>query len=491
MQSRRVVRDETRAERGGALVFALLALVMVVGLSTVILSASYRQNGEVNAEVQQNRAFLAAQAGAHMALSQLAGGEEGPLGSADAPVAFGGNSYWVDFVDNKDSTRTLTSFGSAGLARSALEIQVVVESGGVFAHGLFAGNSSNDPNYTLQLGGTAGDADEVIGDVYSGGDIDIQGDASVDGTMRALGTASGNGAAGAETGKAQPIPDLAAMNYEATAGVKVSDEFATGGAVYTSDDAGGKAWHLPEANPAHIFRKNPDDRTDETSSTVKDDYFLEDPYEKVMSDKGMNGSAAYQMTLSGTGSAPGVSSNQMVFFIDGNLWLHNLQSYSLALASPDASGLQVTFVVKGNIYIADNFFYDNEKKDGVAFIAMKDSKVPDSGNIYLGDPEYGTLKSMSGFLYAEEDFYDFNLDETGSTKVELHGNMTAGDQILIDRDYTIRVTKKTYKTVHTKLTIEFDERIANGELDLPGLPGNQGGDGEGYQVLSWREVAQN
>ena len=41
---------------------------------------------------------------------------------------------------------------------------------------------------------------------------------------------------------------------------------------------------------------------------------------------------------------------------------------------------------------------------------------------------------------------------------------------------------------HTKLTVEFDDRIASGELDLPGLPPMTGGEGSDYEVISWREV---
>ena len=42
-----------------------------------------------------------------------------------------------------------------------------------------------------------------------------------------------------ETGLDQPIPDLAAMNYEASADYDVAALFAS--ATYTSDDAGGSA----------------------------------------------------------------------------------------------------------------------------------------------------------------------------------------------------------------------------------------------------------
>ena len=110
---------------------------------------------------------------------------------------------------------------------------------------------------------------------------------------------------------------------------------------------------------------------------------------------------------------------------------------------------------------------------------MKDDDVADSGNIYFGDPTFGTLEHMSAFMYAENDFYDNNLDASGSATVTVVGNMSAGNQVAIERDWG---------SVHSKLTVEFDDRIVAGELDLPGLPTQSSGGGK-YEVLSWREVS--
>jgi hypothetical protein len=273
--------------------------------------------------------------------------------------------------------------------------------------------------------------------------------------------------------------DLAAMNYESTADVLVSKEF--GGASYEPNDAGGDAWQVAEESPAHIFRMNPSDRSSETSSTEKDDYFLEDPYEKVRTDKNQNGSDAYHVTLSGGAGKPGDDSNNSVFYIDGNLWLHNKNSFSFKFYHPEKDGMRVTFVVKGNIYVSDNLFLLNKNKDGIALIAMKDDGVEDSGNIYFGDPEYGTLREMNAFMFAENDFYDYNLDADGSSVVTVRGNMTAGNQVDIERDY---------KGQHTKLAVEFDDRISTGDLDMPGLPSVKIDNAStlSFKVVSWKRV---
>ena len=116
---------------------------------------------------------------------------------------------------------------------------------------------------------------------------------------------------------------------------------------------------------------------------------------------------------------------------------------------------------------------------GVAFIAIKDAGVHDSGNVYFGDPTFGTLEEMHAFMYAENNFYDNNLSATGSARVKLVGNMTAGNQVNINRDVG---------TQHSKLTVNFDDRIATGALSMPGLPHSSGADAA-YAVTMWREIA--
>src|SRR5205085_6032576 len=123
--------------------------------------------------------------------------------------------------------------------------------------------------YTMRFGGSGAQADVVTGDMYSGGAIDFRNRATVDGVPRAFTTYTGwagailpdalGHARAAQTGGTQPIPDLAAMNYPVTANVNVAAQFAS--ATYRSSPQGGSAWQLPKTNLAHIFRKNPSDRT--------------------------------------------------------------------------------------------------------------------------------------------------------------------------------------------------------------------------------------
>src|SRR6185295_14533607 len=225
------------------------------------------------------------------------------------------------------------------------------------------------------------------------------------------------------------------------------------------------------------------DRTTLTHATTKDDYFLEDPYQPVRVDSAKDGSDAYMIKLSGSAGTPGVDGSKKVYYVDGNLWLDNYKTYSLKFGTTDAAGTQATFVVKGNIYFSDSLFLTNTTTDGVAFVAMKDPSVADSGNIYFGDPTYGTLKRMQAFMYAEDTFYDNALDSSGSTSVTLDGIMSAGDHVSINRDFG---------TTHTKLTLNYDGRVANNTLQLPhtNFPG-AGGPQLTYTVVVMTEISPN
>jgi hypothetical protein len=239
---------------------------------------------------------------------------------------------------------------------------------------------------------------------------------------------------------------------------------------------------VPKDNPAHIFRKNPDDRATNTKATVKDDYFLEDPFGTITNSNKIDPTAASQIHISGVDGAPGVDGNHAVYYIDGNLWIHNQTAYSFTFKNAKGTPTAITIVVKGNIYISDNILYSDPTHDGLALIAIQDSAVEDSGNIYFGDPTFGTLERMDSFMYAEHDFQDNNLDAAGSKVVTVNGNMTAGNQVQINRDYG---------KAHSKLTVNFDGRVMSQDLTLPGLPSTNGSATTTWTLGSWREISSH
>jgi hypothetical protein len=477
-------RMTCRGDEGSALLLSLISLVGLVGLGGAMLAAGVATKAEHDVAISRARALYAAEAGVSQAMVELTHNAIAVMGDSANQTSFADGGFWGDVVDNGNSTFTIHSYGRSGIARRGVEVTVRRSNGGVFQNAIFAGNSSGDPNYSMHFGGRNAQADRVTGSIYSGGNIDFAGDSRIDGVPRASGdviagpTAILPDAGGvprvAEEGVSQPIPDIAGMNYSVNHDVNVAAAFA--GATYGGSPAGGRAWQLPASNPAHIFRKNPSDRTANWSATAKDDFFLEDPYEPMHTDANSDGTDPYRISLSD--GATGTEGNRKVYYIDGNLWVHNTSSFSFMFDSDDAGGTQVTFVVRGNVYISDNIFMEDPQHDGIALIAIKDPGQTDSGNIYFGDPTFGTLEYMHAFMYAENNFYDTNLNAAGSARVRLNGNMTAGNQVAINRDMNGQ---------HSKLTVDFDDRLATGAIDLPGLP-SQSGAGPSLAVSMWREI---
>lgn len=464
--------------RGSTLVTVLVITAVLTVLATVALTVTTSSVDEVTAERQEIQALYAAEAGVNAGLARVAvafqtGAAVDPnVGTQEQPESLQHGEFWTSITDNGDGTLTVFATGSSGLAVRSLEAVLVQSGNDPFAHSIYAGNLSRDPAYELELGGTGAQADHVTGDVYSGGDLAVSGDALLEDELSAAGTITG--ATGTE-GVLFDVPQILETDYEEFHDYDVAALFAASSRL--ADDAGGVADQLPATSPAHIFRRNPDDRTADTVTTEKDDYFLEDPYEVVSRDDPQDGSEAFLVSLP-------EEANNSVFFIDGNLWLHNRQTFSLKIKNEGLDPTRVTFVVKGNVYFSDNFFYGDASNDGVAFLALADPKVEDSGNIYFGDPVFGTMQYAEALMFAEDTFYDNNLDAAGSTKVEVRGVMSAGNQLSIERDYV----GKTGITTHTKLELTYDPRQAQGLLNLPGIP--MGLDDQiGYSVATWREVA--
>ncbi len=459
----------SRDPESGKTTLAALFVALILGAaSSSLLTEVSSTNRQHSATRHRLLSLNLAEAGLSRAMVDLRNGGEGTLGTENNPVTLGSGDFWTITAPNEDQTEfRVTAFGRCQGETKVLQA-VVQRTGGLFDNAVFAGNDDDDPNYVMGFSGWGNQADQVVGDVFSGGDLSIGGDVDIDGELRASGDIIGDTG---EEGKHQPVPDISAMNYEVNHDVNVADEFDAY-ASYQSDSAGGTAWQVPSSYLSHIFRKNPTDRSSENASTTKDDYYLEDPYETVRSDSSSDGSNAYEVSM-------GSDAADKVYFIDGNLWVHNYSTYSMMLTGGDSNGLKATFVIKGNLYISDNIFYEDIDNDGVVFIAMEDENVEDSGNIYFGDPEFGTLEAMQSYMYAENNFHDNNLNSSGSAVVDLFGIMSAGNQVSINRDWGDE---------HSRLSVTLDRRVKDGEIDLPGLPEAQAE--PQYTMVAWREVSR-
>lgn len=484
-----------KRRKGGALLLATVIVLIVAGLTGAFYSISMINSRSTVDAAFALQALYVAEAGASVCIEDLNRGGPGvPAGN------FSGGSFVVakveigsDGLDNDGNGRVDDSYeqnfmelrarGTVNRMVRTVHILLSRTGGGVYWNALFAGNRSGDPSYSLTFGGRGVQADRVRGSVYSGGSILKTGDSIVEEyrgqddhlimSVRPAVDTSSQRPPPEYTLGSQSALDLESMNYEVNHDVNVREILRNRGSIGTNP-AGGSALQILDAdNPAHIFRMNPSDRGALTSATPQDDYFLEDPTAPVRLDPNWDGSDATHLRLStGTG-------NNVVYYIDGNLWLNNRYTYSFKFYHPEATGTKVTFVVKGNIYFGDNLFYTNINKDAVAFIAMKDPAVADSGNVYFGDPLYGTTRRFEGYMYADNNFYDNNLGTPSSMTTTVFGNMTAGNQVQIKRDLP--------GGAHVRLQVDFDEKAKLGK-GPPGLPPTAGGTAGTWQIVSWKQA---
>jgi len=229
-------------------------------------------------------------------------------------------------------------------------------------------------------------------------------------------------------------------------------------------------------NPAHIFRKNPTDRT-YSKISGKHDYFLEDPKDSTWSSSisiSNPGGSPSSLTMRYLNVKP--NGNNKVYYVDGNVYIHHPACHMFMFRN---AGIKMTIVANGNITFSDEFYYNSGQSSGananqlrqggksnpmdtVAFIAIKDPGVSDSGNIYLGDQQFGTGGDIHAFLYAENDFVDNNLDTSGQPFLSIFGNMSAGNHVLLNRGGGTGA--------RTRLDITLDERIRDRNQVPPGLP---------------------
>jgi len=519
----------THRDRGFAIVAVTLLLATAVVLTAAMTIETSRKMEMVRLTESDINARLLARSGIERGIVEVAASMSGYNGTPMTEVS-SRRVYLVDAPIRTNDRVELISIGVADGIAQQMNAIVAIESGvsGVFDKAIYAGNVPPDPedqdnpppenlDYLLDFGGEGDEADQIAGDIYSGGGVEADGDAVISPAIEETFTdtngnglydrgdfldidingngvfdadvsetfvdANGNGVyddgedfddmngnsvydeheeftdydhdnvfdlpepfddangngrydygieatgdvdyadvpeAGGGDEQLAP-PDLQAADYENSADINVATRFA-------GIDSG----ILPENDAAHIFVKNPDDGRDYIVDQVfeldgqainPDDYFLEDPYEPVSVGDQQSSDNATQISISGE-SQGDEEGNNKVYFIDGNLYLHNQHLYSFQLDYPTSDGIHATFVVRGNIVLSDNFYYRNMNNDQVAFIAMRredDPKGEISGNVYIGDEEFGTVAELSGLLYAENNFYDNNLDEEGSQHFEIYG----------------------------------------------------------------------
>ena len=174
-----------------------------------------------------------------------------------------------------------------------------------------------------------------------------------------------------------------------------------------------------------MVEKNPSNRSTECSSTTGDDYFFEPV------------NVGNYGATSKDAKTPLSLGNERVYYIDGNVWIHSKSTYRFLIDG------NATIVATGNIYICDNTKYaDDESLLGLVALGEYDAagQLTSGGNIYFGDPRYGTMYTVSALMFAGNDFL-YNTDSvTGQagepeTGFSVYGNFAAMNQVSIRRDW--------------------------------------------------------
>ncbi len=148
-----------------------------------------------------------------------------------------------------------------------------------------------------------------------------------------------------------------------------------------------------------------------------------------------------------------------------------LADYNARATSARASGKNITDI-------------DLSTLAGQERAAQEYNKSYGSGNVFFGDPGSGTVEHFESYMYAENNFYATNLNSStlsgGTQKVEIFGNMTAGNQVKIVRDTS---------TGYIPLNVTLDTLIKTSpDKAPPALPQTPGkGTGE-WIIASWKQV---
>jgi hypothetical protein len=476
-----------RTQRGSALIVVLVASIMIAGVSYGFLMTVAVEGGAQRARTERSKAIYVAEAGTADAVSNVLLLEDpvlpAALGTEETPVPFGGGAYRVSVAQEPDGTFKVVSRGDYGRSRVAVETLWGREYHPLRDYAIYSGNRTEASN-SLVLGGDGSEHDVVNGKVYVTGNLELGGDSEVNGKAVATGTVTGNPVNGETLAGAARLspPDLKAMEYYETADFRID-------AATTFDSSG----RIAASDPRHIFVK--EFRKDLAATTGfkfnNTNYFLGDPWEGANIDK---------ISVSASG-------NNKVYFVDGNLWVEPQGQTATIVKSP-LDGTRITVVVRGNIYFADDLNYHNQDKDALLFIALTDGEsyrdtngnnqfdagepilhddgdgtyegpVEGSGNIFFGDPNGGPLGHVHGYMYADNYFMDHVLDGTSKEPLpfEVTGFMSAGEQVQIRREFNGE---------HAKMTVNFDARVVDGDIQLPGFPERES-QGE-LGLLSWRLV---
>jgi hypothetical protein len=489
-------------KNGMALIMVLIVTLIFICIGLAILALSEQESILGRIDTDKNRAFYLAEAG----LAKMAEKLETPIVGNLNQVLTGtleGGTYSVSIDTNLWPCYAVAT-GTSGTVQKRVRAQAMFLAP-PYEDAIWAMNKSGAA-YNFILSGTGnptstgsgnkGGKDIINGDLFVNGNaylfeqsaigaapapntynlpgnLEATGNISVAGSASVAGSVNPNAPAPAGFS----LTDLINMNYAANNTYNVSQEFTT---------AGVSSGFLPSGNALRdVFVKNPSDRAAECASTTGNDYFFEP-------------SSGFVGGTWNTAPTPLHAGSNRIYYLDGDLWVHSKNgTYGFTMDG------KVTIVVTGNIHISDNLVYkDSSSMLGLVALGKYDSSgnLISGGNIYFGDPTFGTLYEFSGMMFAANNF-SYNMTMTGAWSTEpksgfiINGSFAAVNQVSVIRNwYTSGTTAKpasynssTGKWVdtqtgtaltasqvaqmrHYQMIVNYDERVRNPDSRPPGLP---------------------
>ena len=491
----------SKSEKGLALVVVVVFSCIFLILGFSLLDLAKTEIVMTRKDLSSTQAFYAAEAGIAQLTTKLYNEEFVDI----ANTVLGEANYQVDLNMDADPPYAIST-GNMGMEYKLIKAELSFLSPS-YEKALYGGNETEeqwsfvlrgqgdpqpdpDPNSSREFGGK----DIVNGNMYVNGDATMYGESSVNpspmanfngdidstGKANILDLATVSGAVTEDTA-VKSHPSLDNMNYAVNNTHNVSQIFA---------DAGVGSGYLPPGNELYnVMVKNPGDRSGECTSTAGDDYFLEPV---SVTGGGDEKSATTPLDMGA----------DRVYYVDGDVWIHHKSTYGFLVDG------QVTIVATGDIHISDNIVYaDGDSLLGLVALGQYDGsgQLISGGNIYFGDPRYGTMYTVSALMFAADSFL-YNTDSITGGTVEptsgfsVYGNLNALNQVSIERDWyddgtgvtrpahfdpttdqwidletgTALTATEINSLRHYQMTITYDDRVRIQETQPPGLPRGNG-----------------
>lgn len=510
--------------KGMVLPVVITIVVIITIVAFALLTLAEQEIIQTRIETDKTRAFYYAEAG----LAKLSESLQRVI-TNDLDDSFEESIEQGEFrvdVNTGGTIYTAISTGVSGVVQKKIRVKLNFLAI-PFEHAVYAMNNSGSV-WAFQLRGTGnpipqgssgknekGGKDAINGNVFVDGDMylyeqssinsaplpnawNLNGDAAATGSINVLGSAAISGQRNPNTQEPQPI-DITEMDYANYNTHNVSQIFQSAGVT------GG---YLPSGDVLrNIFVKNPSDRTKECESTPNDDYFLE------------------PMAATGGGSPKDASTPvslgaDTIYYVDGDLWIHNLSTYGF-----NVSG-KATIIATGNIHICDNIKYaDSNSALGLVALGKYDNSGSriSGGDIFFGDPRYGTMYTVSAMMFAANDFL-YNHDAVFRKAAEpttgfiVNGSFAAMNKVIVERDWYTKdggsgndskmaaparfdaAVGKWFNSEtglalsatevnslrHYQMIVNYDDRVRSSETQPLGLPRGKGKIFAGFS--NWEEL---